>query len=132
MGTDEKLSVLTELIYFAKSDGQVKDVEYNFLLSIANQIGVDKITFDDLFDNPAPKVHLPSESQRIVQFHRLLLLMNVDQIIEDSEIEKIHQLGLKMGLNIQAINKTLKVMHQYDNKIVPPEILLGIFKTYYN
>ena len=132
MSTDEKLSILTELIGFAKSDGQVKDVEYNFLLSIAKQIGVNKETFDKLFNDPAPNVVLPSESQRIVQFHRLLLLMNVDQVIEDKELEKIHQLGLKMGLNIQAINKTLEIMTQYDNNIVPPKVLLDIFKTYYN
>ncbi|MFD0962994.1 TerB family tellurite resistance protein [Pseudofulvibacter geojedonensis] len=132
MGIDEKLSILTELIGFAKSDGKIKDVEYNFLLSIAQQIGVNKDTFDKLFKNPAPKVVLPSESQRIVQFHRLLLLMNVDQVIEDEELEKIHQLGLKMGLNIQAIDKTLDVMPQYKNNIVPPNVLLDIFKTYYN
>jgi hypothetical protein len=37
-----------------------------------------------------------------------------------------------MGLNLQAIDQTLKVMHQYENNNIPPEILLNIFKTYYN
>jgi len=132
MSTDEKLSVLTELISFAKSDGEVKNAEYTFLLSIAQQIGVEKDVFDNLFKNPAPRVALQPESQRIVQFHRLLLLMNVDQVVEDKELEKIHQIGLRMGLNTQAISKTLEVMTQYENNIVPPKVLLDIFKTYYN
>lgn len=132
MSTEEKLSVLSDLIYFAKSDGKIKNIEYDFLLGIAIQIGVNKETFDNLFEHPAPRVQLQSESERIVQFHRLILLMNVDQEVKDEELEKIHQLGLKMGLNIQAVDKTLEIMHQYDNKMMPPKVLLDIFKTYYN
>lgn len=132
MSSEEKLSALSQLIAFAKADNSIKHVEYEFLLAIANQIGVSKEDFDTLLDNPAPHVNLQHESQRIVQFHRLLLLMNVDRVIEAKELEKIHQLGLKMGLNIQAIDKTLEVMLQYENNNIPPEVLLGIFKTYYN
>lgn len=132
MSTEEKLSVLSQLIAFAKADKQIKSVEYNFLLAIANQIGVTKEDFDHLLENPAPIVNLQPESQRIVQFHRLILLMNVDQEINQAELNTIHELGLKMGLNIQAVDKTLEVMHQYENKVIPPDVLLGIFKTYYN
>ncbi len=58
--------------------------------------------------------------------------MNIDQEIEIVELENIHQLGLKMGLNIQAIDKTLEVMSQYKNNNIPPQVLMDIFKTYYN
>jgi len=132
MSTEEKLSALSQLIAFARTGKAIKDVEYNFLVIIANQIGVSKIEFDKLLKKPVAHINLQTESERIVQFHRLLLLMNVDKEIENSELEKIHQLGLKMGLNIQAIDKTLEIMHQYKNNNIPPEILLGIFKTYYN
>jgi len=132
MSTEEKLSALSQLIAFARTGKAIKNIEYDFLVLIANQIGVSKTEFDQLLNKPVPHVNLQSESERIVQFHRLLLLMNVDKQIENSELEKIHQLGLKMGLNIQAIDKTLEIMHQYKNNNIPPEVLLNIFKTYYN
>ena len=132
MNNDEKRSILSQLIHLAKIDNQIKESEYNFLLGVANQIGISKEELDDLFTSPAPYKSLHPESQRIVQFHRLILLMNVDRNISDIELEQIHKIGLKMGLNIQAINQTLAVMHEYEDKIIPPNILLNIFKTYYN
>ena len=134
MSIEEKLSVLSQMIAFAQADTDrsIKDEEYDFLLAVASQIGVSKKEFDHLFDHPAPYVQLQPESQRIVQFHRLLLLMNVDQAIEEKEIEMLHVLGLKMGLNAQAIDKTLEVMHSYEDKLIPAKVLLDIFKTYYN
>tara|TARA_B110001450_G_scaffold141514_1_gene132518 strand:+ start:844 stop:1242 length:399 start_codon:yes stop_codon:yes gene_type:complete len=132
MSTEEKLSALSQLIAFARTGTVIKNVEYDFLILIANQIGVDKNTFDKLLKHPVPHLNLKSESERIVQFHRLLLLMNVDKVIETKELENIHLLGIKMGLNLQAIEQTLKVMHQYENNNIPPKILLNIFKTYYN
>ncbi len=132
MSTEEKLSALSQLIAFAKTGNVIKDVEYDFLVLIAQQIGVDKTSFDKLLKKPARHLNLQSESERIVQFHRLLLLMNVDNEIEDKELERIHQLGIKMGLNLQAIDKTLATMHQYENNNIPAKVLLNIFKTYYN
>jgi len=132
MSTEEKLSALSQLISFARTGKEIKDVEYDFLVLIANQIGVAKKEFDSLLLNPVPHIILKSESERIVQFHRLLLLMNVDKEIEFIELENIHQLGLKMGLNIQAIDKTLKIMKGYKNNNIPSDVLLNIFKTYYN
>jgi len=132
MSIEEKLSALSQLIAFARTGKKLKDVEYDFLVIIANQIGIEKTEFDNLLQNPVPHINLQSESERIVQFHRLILLMNVDKEIEPAELEKIHQLGLNMGLNIQAIDKTLEIMQKYKNNNIPPEVLLNIFKTYYN
>jgi hypothetical protein len=132
MSTEEKLSALSQLIAFARSGTVIKDIEYDFLVLVADQIGVDKNTFDRLLKNPVPHLNLKTESERIVQFHRLVLLMNVDREIEPSELQKIHQLGIKMGLNLQAIDKTLAIMHQYENNSIPANVLLNIFKTYYN
>ena len=132
MSHEEKLSAMSQLIAFAKTGNDIHTTEYNFLLVIANQIGIDKDVFNKLLETPFPFVNIKHESQRIVQFHRLLLLMNVDHKIVPEELEKIHQLGLKMGLNIIAIDKTLEVMKRYDNNNIPADVLLDIFKTYYN
>ncbi|MGB1268437.1 MAG: TerB family tellurite resistance protein [Flavobacteriaceae bacterium] len=132
MSHEEKLSALSQLIAFARATNEITTVEYNFLVAIANQIGVTKEAFDKLLNRPYAFKNLKHESQRIVQFHRLLLLMNIDHVIAPKELDKIHQLGLKMGLNILAIDKTLKVMKNYENNNIPPEVLLDIFKTHYN
>lgn len=129
---EEKLSILSELIAFARADDVVKVSEYNFLFEIASQLGIDKHTFDQLFQQKADKIILKPQSERIVQFHRLLLLMNVDQEQHESELRRLHTIGLRMGLPPSAIDQVLTVMHQYPNKIIPAQVLLDIFKAHYN
>jgi len=120
------------MIDLAKIDNSLSAMEHKFLLAVAQQIGVTQLQFENLIKNPAPHIHLQPETERILQFHRLVLLMNVDQKIEKEEEEYLYQIGLKLGLPAQAIRKTLTVMHQYENKMVPPNVLLEIFKTHYN
>lgn len=129
---NERLSLLSELIKMAKADDEVREVEFQFLLAIASQMGVTKDDFKALFEqyiefNP-PKI----EFERIVQFQRLVLLMNVDLVIDEDEIAYIKDLGIRMGLHPMATNEVLKVMNEYENKVVPPEVLIGIFRTYHN
>ena len=75
----EKLSLLSEMIAFAQTDDNIRAIEYNFLFSIAKQLEISKEDFEYLFKHPVTYVHLKSHSERIVQFHRLVLLMNLDQ-----------------------------------------------------
>jgi hypothetical protein len=58
--------------------------------------------------------------------------MNVDQVQDDIEITRLHNMGLSMGLPPTAIDQVLEVMHLYPNNVVPPEVLINIFKAYYN
>ncbi|MFT4832410.1 MAG: hypothetical protein ACI815_002063 [Psychroserpens sp.] len=129
---EEKLSILSEMIAFARVDHSVKTEEYNFLLNVANQLGVDKQIFDSLFDKTALPVFLKSEAERILQFHRLVLLMNVDRTDSSLEVALLHNIGLGMGLPPTAIEQVLTIMHKYPDKIIPPEILINIFKIHYN
>ena len=88
--------------------------------------------FDYLFMYPVTYVHLKSHSERIVQFHRLVLLMNLDKEISPKELVKLHNFGLRMGLSHESINRVLDVMESFPNKIVPPDFLIEIFKIQYN
>ena len=128
----EKLSLLADMIALAKSDGNIKDIEYRFLLTVAEQLGLEKKTLDKLFTTKVENVPLKPESERILQFHRLVLLMNIDRSSSPREIEKIKDLGIHMGLNPLATNKVLEIMHHYPDKVIPPDVLVRIFKTYYN
>lgn len=129
---EEKLSILSEMIAFAKIDKTVKEPEYSFLLSVATQLGVDRETFDSLFEKNIEHIIPKSQAERILQFHRLVLLMNVDQEQHEIEVSRLHNMGLGMGLPPSAIEQVLSIMHKYPNNIVPPEVLINIFKAHYN
>ncbi|MDO5977561.1 TerB family tellurite resistance protein [Flavivirga spongiicola] len=130
----EKLSLLSEMIAFAKYDKDIKNIEYNFLLGVAKQLDIAREDFEYLIDHPVTYTHLKSHSERIVQFHRLVLLMNIDQENEGnpSGAIKLYNFGLRMGLSHESITKVLYLMESFPNKIVPPDVLIDIFKTQYN
>ena len=81
---------------------------------------------------PILYTHLKSHSERIVQFHRLVLLMNIDSENSISGATKLYNFGLRMGLSHESISKVLYLMESFPNKIVPPDVLIDIFKTQYN
>ncbi len=128
---EEKLSILSEMIAFARADHVISDSEYHFLMSVAEQLGVDQETFESLFETKVKKIMPKTQAERILQFHRLVLLMNVDEQHE-LEVTKLHNIGLGMGLPPSAIEQVLEIMHKYPNKIVPPDVLINIFKAHYN
>lgn len=133
----EKLSLLSEMIAFAKYDKDIRNIEYNFLLGVAKQLDISREDFEYLLENPVSYTHLKSHSERIVQFHRLVLLMNIEQENEQESNNsvgaiKLYNFGLRMGLSHESITKVLYLMESFPNKIVPPDVLIDIFKTQYN
>lgn len=128
----EKLSLLTELIKLAQCDHEVREQEYNFLQTIAQSLQVSKEDFDALFEEFIEFTPPESEFERILQFHRLVLLMNVDQETSHSEIEFCKDIGIRIGLNPNATNRVLSTMNDYPNKVIPPDKLIEIFKENYN
>lgn len=128
----EKLSLLSEMIAFAQKDENIKSIEHKFLLSIARQLDISEEDFNYLFKHPVTYVNLKSHSERIVQFHRLVLLMNLDHKVSSKQLVKVHNFGLRMGLSQESINRVLDLMDSFPNKIVPPDFLIDIFKVQYN
>ncbi|PLB20725.1 MAG: hypothetical protein TRG1_293 [Flavobacteriaceae bacterium FS1-H7996/R] len=123
------------MIAFAKYDKDIKHIEYNFLLGVAKQLEISREDFDYLIEHPINYIHLKSHSERIVQFHRLVLLMNIDGNSSDNNsknVIKLYNFGLRMGLSHESITKVLYLMESFPNKIVPPDVLIDIFKTQYN
>lgn len=128
----EKLGILSEMITFARADKAIAEPEFYFLLGVSRQLGITRQDFDALLDEGVNTVMPKSQIDRIVQFHRLVLLMNVDQQRHPEEVRKLKDIGLQMGLPPSAIDQVLTVMHQYPDKIVPPEVLMEIFRSHYN
>jgi len=128
----EKLSLLTELIKLASCDKAMREGEYYFLLAVAQQLEVEKKDFDQLFEEYIEFTPPKMEFERILQFHRLVLLMNADQEITDEELVLIKSMGIRMGLNPLAVETVLEIMYKFENNVVPPKVLLEIFTTQHN
>jgi hypothetical protein len=128
----EKLGLLSQLIKLARADEEVREIEYSFLGSIAAQLGISEDEFKGLFDAYIAFEPPEFEFDRVVQLHRLVLLMNVDLEIDDEEINSIRNCGLKLGLHPLAVEEILDCMHDYPNKMIPPVKLISIFQTFHN
>jgi len=128
----EKLSLLKDLIKIANSDRQFREEEQQFIYAIAQQLGITPKDYMRLFKENIDFVPPQLEVDRIVQFQRLVLMMNVDQNVSLTEVKAVQNLGLKMGLNPVSINQVLTEMHNYPNKMLPPKRLIEIFKIHHN
>jgi len=129
---EEKLSLLTEMIAFAKIDGQVHEREYRFLSIVASQLRVENDTFKTLFKEPAPKVIAKTEHQRILQFYRLALLMQADGVLHSNEQVAIREMGINMGLSPFAMKSVLVEMQQSPTGLIDPEVLMALFRAQQN
>lgn len=129
---NERLGLLKQLILMAKADEEVREIEFEFLLILADQMGVSKDEFLDLFEQYI-SFHPPKmEYDRILQFQRLIMIMNIDSEVDQDELDYLRKLGLRMGLHPSATDEVLRIMGTYPNKVVPPEKLIEIFKTFHN
>lgn len=129
---NERYSLLKELIKMAKADKEVREIEFEFLLVLAQQMGVSKEEFKNLFEQYIA-FHPPKfEHERILQFQRLVLIMNIDKEMKDEELNYLRQLGIKMGLHPSATDEVFRIMDNYPNKVIPSEKLVEIFKTFHN
>lgn len=129
---EEKQFLLTQLIQLAKSDGDFKQEEHDFILAIAHQLGVSDTDFEQLFNEHIETSPPPMVMDRIVQFQRLVLLMNVDGEVSEKEEEQIRLMGIKMGFRPLTVHRVLAEMKKHPNGLIPPNDLIDIFKTTFN
>lgn len=128
----ERLQLLSDLIDLARVDKELKDIEEDFLTTIAKRLSLTPEDYIEASNSNRPGNYPQGEVERIIQFHRLVLLMNVDRETGEEELNFLKQVALRMGLNPMSVQKVLKVMNDYPNKVVPPEVLLAIFKENFN
>ncbi|KGO91262.1 hypothetical protein [Flavobacterium subsaxonicum] len=129
---EEKLSLLSEMIAFAKIDGEVHEREYRFLNIVAMQLRIETPVFEGLFKKPAPKIVIKSEHERILQFYRLALLMQADGVLHANEQKAIREMGINMGLSPYAMKSVLNEMQRSETGLIDPEILLALFRAQQN
>jgi len=132
MKKENSLALVSDLIILARADDKVTLSEYDFIMRLAFRMDLEKSDVDQLFENPLPTKNNFSELERITHFHKLVLLMNVDRETHEKEIVAIKNFGLRMGIREGVINLVLVEMEKHEDKVIPTEELIKIFKTYYN
>jgi len=125
-------ALLSDLIILANADDIVTNSEYDFIMRIAQRMNISSEEVDALFKNPLSSKTAFTEVERITHFHKLVLLMNVDRETHSNEVAVIRDFGLKMGIRPGAIDQVLLEMEKHEDKIIPPQVLIQIFQTYYN
>ena len=129
---EEKLGLMKQLILIANADGKIQGIEYEMLLGLAENLGLNKTEFEQVFQTGI-QVKMPVQlGDRILQFHRMVLLMNVDEVASEKEKEMIRAMGTMLGLNQQAVELVLSEMSFYPNNLIPPDRMVQIFTKYLN
>ena len=130
--TQEKISLLQEMISFALIDGELHDREYDFIEIVAYELGIDKETLHKLFENKGEVKVIKDELNRICQFYRLALLMRCDEVLHERECIKINEIGINMGLDPYAIKRVLKLIEDSPDHMVDGQILIKLFSEQLN
>ena len=114
------------------ADGKINSSEVEFIKKIARRMDISNEEVIYLFKNPEPSQPLFNEVERITHFYKLMLVMNVDKETHEKELTALKNFGLKMGIRPIVADQILKKMDNYQDKLIPAEELLKIFKIYYN
>lgn len=115
-----------------KADDKINPSEIKFIHKLAKRMDITNEDVIALFKNPQPSQPVYSEVDRITHFYKLILVMNVDNETHEKELIALKNFGLKMGVHSIVAEQILKKANQFENKIIPSEELLKIFKIYYN
>jgi hypothetical protein len=128
----EKLSLIGDMIELSKVDGQLHELEYQFIKMVAEELNIRQSDFEELFTIPNELLVFKSEFKRIEHFYRLALLSHCDNHHHDREQEFMYHLGLKLGLNPFSIKRVLAEMEKSPTRMVEGNVLLSIFQEQHN
>lgn len=132
--SQEKLSHLNDLIKLSRVDGKVSHVELNFINSVAARLGIEKNDVERIKNGELEIiVSVPdSQSKAIDQFHRLIILTGIDKLIFKEEISFCMEIGIRLGLNHNAIDESLRKALRNPAHIIQLDEMEEIFKKYPN
>lgn len=107
MTREQKISHLKALYYLANADHIYSEIEARFIIAVARHLQIDLDELED-FSEKKPEIDIPEDEFTVyLLFHRLILLIMVDDEISNSEWTACKELGLDMGLPTEAITEIM-------------------------
>jgi hypothetical protein len=129
---EEKLSHLNDLIKLSRVDGNESHLELNFINSVAARLRIEKSDVERIKNGELDiTISVPdSKSKAIEQFHRLIILTGIDRLIFKEEVSFCMEVGVRMGLNEDAIEEVLKKTLRNPTHLIMLDEVEEIFKKY--
>ena len=125
-------ALMFQLTEMSKVDGDIKEMEFGFLLQIAHQLGLSKEELMELFEKKINHTPPKNELERIFQFYRLCLLMFVDNELHHDELKALRNTAIKMGLPPFATEQVINWLQIHPGESIPKNELIKIFQTNFN
>lgn len=131
---EQRKGIIALLFKLAKSDNSVSNIEKLYLRDIANSIGVDSFSIDEILENPEayPLKTSLDERERMTILYYLLFMMRVDGRIEKGEEKLIYEASFRLGFNEKLTEDLIGVMKTYLNEAIPPDVMLKQVRKHLN
>ncbi len=128
----EKLELLSEMIAFALVDGELHHFEIIFLTDIAESLGISKVIYLELFTKVYTPTAIKDTFNRLVHFYQLAVLMHCDNRLHINEKIAINEIGVRMGLSLDAMHKVQEMVAKSVDICVPMDALVSIYQLQQN
>jgi hypothetical protein len=128
----QKISHLKSLYHLACADKELAKVETTYIRIVAEHLGIDPKELEN-FDGSEPDLELPDKEYKLYSlFHRLAIIIMLDNTVNERERHYCFNLGIKMGLHPNAIKEIIDYVSVYGAMTSMPADVLKIFKKYLN
>jgi hypothetical protein len=126
----QKISHLRALYHLACADKVLTDVEGVYIKNVADRLGVplDELSKLDPYE---PTLELPDREYKIyILFHRLALIVMIDNELSERERHYCFNLGIKMGLHPNAVGEIIDYVASQGTMDTKSSEVMAIFKKY--
>jgi uncharacterized tellurite resistance protein B-like protein len=131
---EQKEATLQELVRMAYADDRLQAEEVEFIKALGRRLEFTEQEVDDFINSPTDKEILPPKKfvERIVHFHRLMLMMHIDGSVDPAELQFLHEVALKYGMRRSTVLMLLEKMKEFKYGDIPPTELLAIHQQIHN
>jgi hypothetical protein len=126
----QKISHLKVLYHLACADEVLTEIEAVFIRNVAAHLGIGDDELSN-FHPSEPTLELPDREYKIYSlFHRLAIIVMIDNELNQKERQYCFNLGVKMGLQPNAVGEIIDFVSSKGTFDASPAEVMGIFKKY--
>ena len=128
----QKISHLKALYHLACADTILTKAEVIYIKNVAERLGIQASELEN-FDPREPDLELPDREYKIYAlFHRLAIIIMIDNALNEREKQYCFNLGIKMGLHPNAVGEIIHHIAEKGSMEVMPTEIMNIFRKYLN
>ena len=126
----QKISHLKALYFLACADRVFTKSEAVYIRQVAKRLGISEAELE-AFDGSEPDLDLPDREYKVYAlFHRLAIIIMIDNTVSEEERHYCFNLGIKMGLHPNAVGEIIDHISTKGTMNVMPAEVMAIFKKY--